>query len=148
MTEDRNEANRKVVEEFRAHGGKVGGFFEDKDLLIVHHVGARSGTRYETPLTYFGSAAGAWTVVAANGGRPNDPAWVHNLQAAPDVAIEVADGSGGVATVETRARFSEGEERRAILDDLAVHSQALAGMRERTTRVFPVVVFEPVAASA
>lgn len=144
MTEDRNEANRKVVQEFRERGGRVGGFFEDKDLLIVHHVGARSGTRYETPLAYFGSAAGAWTVVAANGGRPNNPAWVYNLRAAPDVAVEVADGSGTVATIPARARFTEGEEREAILADLAVNSPTVSGMRERTTRAFPVIVFEPV----
>jgi deazaflavin-dependent oxidoreductase (nitroreductase family) len=144
MTDDRNEANRKVIEEFRANGGKVGGYFDDKDLLIVHHVGARSGTAYETPLTWFRSTAGDWTVVAANGGRPTDPAWIHNLKAAPEVTIEVPGGSGSVATLQTRARFTEGDERQAILDAAAAESEALRGLMEKTDRVMPIIVFEPV----
>lgn len=145
MTEDRNEANRKVAEEFRANGGRVGGFFEDKDLLILHHVGARSGTRYETPLTWFRpGGGGGWAVVAANGGRPNNPAWVHNLLAAPDVVVEVPGEDGDVASVPARARFAEGEERQAMLDAVGAHSDTLRGMLERvTTRTVPVVVFEP-----
>lgn len=146
MTEDRNEANRKVAEEFRANGGKVGGFFEDKDLLILHHVGARSGTRYESPLTWFRAGpAGGWAVAGVNGGRPNHPAWVHNLQAEPEVVVEVPDGVGNVATIPCRARFAEGEEREVLIETVRAHGDVLRGMVDRVTgREVPVVVLEPV----
>ena len=41
---DFDDFNTKIVEEFRANGGKVGGMFEGAPLLLLHHTGAKSGT--------------------------------------------------------------------------------------------------------
>src|SRR5690349_13575518 len=47
-----NDWNRKVIEEFRANAGKVGGYFEGAPMVLVHHLGARTGTERVTPLVY------------------------------------------------------------------------------------------------
>ncbi|HVW46513.1 MAG TPA: nitroreductase/quinone reductase family protein, partial [Solirubrobacterales bacterium] len=49
---DMNDFNAGVIEEFRAGGGRAGGMFEGKPLLLLHNVGARSGTDFVTPLVY------------------------------------------------------------------------------------------------
>ena len=49
---DGEDFNGKVIEEFRANGGKVGGWFEGQTLLLLHHTGAKSGTERVNPLVY------------------------------------------------------------------------------------------------
>lgn len=146
MSVDPNESNRAVAAEFRANGGKAGGWVAGVDLLIVHHVGARSGTRYETPLAWFRPLAGdGWVVVGTNGGARNHPGWVHNLRAAPDTVVEVPDGAGGVATVPVRARFPEGEEYEAMAEDLSAQNETVRDhLVQVTWRVVPFVILEPV----
>ena len=146
MSIDRNAANRAVADDFRAHGGRAGGWVAGVDLLILHHVGARSGTRYASPLAWFRPLSGqGWAVVGTNGGARNHPGWVHNLLAAPDTVVEVPDGAGGVATVPVRARFAEGEEYKALAADLSAQNETARDLLIRVTwRVVPIVVFEPV----
>jgi glycerate kinase len=52
MTTTPNDFNAGVIEEFRANGGAAGGMFEGKPLLLLHNVGAKSGTEFVTPLVY------------------------------------------------------------------------------------------------
>ena len=49
---DSEDFNGKIIEEFRANGGKVGGWFEGQTLLLLHHTGAKSGTGRVNPLIY------------------------------------------------------------------------------------------------
>jgi len=70
---DWNERNAKIIEEFRANAGKVGGVFEGAPLLLLHHMGAKSGTERVTPVMY--QAVGdAYAVFASKAGAPNHPA--------------------------------------------------------------------------
>ena len=87
---DMNEWNRKVIEEFRANDGKVGGEMEGWPLVLVHHVGAKSGVERVTPLVYqqLGDS-GSVAVFASKGGAPTNPDWFHNLVAHPDTQIEI-----------------------------------------------------------
>jgi len=82
---DMNDWNSKVIDEFRANGGKVGGEMEGWPLLLLHHVGAKSGTERVNPLVYqrLGDSV---AVFASKGGAPTNPDWYHNVVANPDYA--------------------------------------------------------------
>jgi deazaflavin-dependent oxidoreductase (nitroreductase family) len=145
MPEDRNAWNLQVTEEFRANGGAVGGPFEGKSLLLLHHTGAKSGTEYTSPLAAFLQPDGRWAIVASNGGRDEHPSWYFNLLANPETVIEAPDGSGGVATQKVTARVLEGSEREAVFSEVKANWPGFAEYEAGTTRVIPVVVLDPVA---
>jgi deazaflavin-dependent oxidoreductase (nitroreductase family) len=135
----REEWNRQVVEEFRGNGGVVGGDFTGVPLLLLHHVGARSGTDRVSPVAYRADGD-RWVIFASNGGRPTHPGWFHNLAAHPAATIEV-----GTDTVDVVARVAAGEEHDRLW---SLQRQEVAGFADYETnaqgRTIPVVVLEPV----
>jgi len=84
-----NEYNAKIIEEFRANGGVVGGPWAGITLILVHHIGARSGIERVSPLAYSLQGDGRFAIWAANGGSPTHPNWYYNLKDAPRVKVEV-----------------------------------------------------------
>ena len=84
---DVNDWNQKIIEEFRANDGKVGGDFEHLPLLLLHHTGAKSGVERVNPLAYQRNGD-SLAVFASKGGAPTNPDWFHNLVANPDTSIE------------------------------------------------------------
>ncbi|MBV9392670.1 MAG: nitroreductase family deazaflavin-dependent oxidoreductase, partial [Verrucomicrobia bacterium] len=85
---DRNDWNRKIIEEFHANGGKVGGPFEGANLLLLTTTGAKSGQRHTTPLVYL-SDRDRMIIFASKAGAPTNPDWYHNLLAHPQATVEV-----------------------------------------------------------
>src|SRR5436190_10004558 len=81
--------NAKIIEEFRANEGKVGGMFEGHPLLLIHHRGARTGTQRVNPLAYQTLADGSLAVFGSKGGAPTNPDWFYNLKAHPEIEAEV-----------------------------------------------------------
>jgi hypothetical protein len=67
------EWSTSIVEEFRANQGKVGGQFEGASLILIHHIGARSGTERVTPLGCFPQSDGGFVIIAPNGDAPTNP---------------------------------------------------------------------------
>jgi deazaflavin-dependent oxidoreductase (nitroreductase family) len=132
--------NREVVAEFRARGGEVGGTYQDMPLLLLHHVGARSGTARVNPVTYMPLDHG-FAVFASNGGLPTNPDWYHNLRAHPGVTIEVR-----TKTIPVVARVAEGEEAERIWTRQKEVNPLFAEFETSTTRQIPVVVLEPLEA--
>src|ERR1700722_7873084 len=104
-----NDWNSKIIEEFRANEGRVGGPFEGGTLLLLHTTGARSGQERVNPVAYQKLDGGAYAVFASKGGAPVNPDWYHNLMAHPDVTAEI-----GAETVPLRARVASGDERERI----------------------------------
>jgi deazaflavin-dependent oxidoreductase (nitroreductase family) len=102
---DMNDFNRKIVEEFRANGGKVGGQFEGFPLLLLHTTGAKSGAERINPLA-FRRDEERYVVFASKAGAPTNPDWYHNVVAHPEVTVEV-----GGETFPARAHVAEAEER-------------------------------------
>ena len=102
---DRNDWNRQIIGKFRANGGKVGGMWEGKPLLLLTTTGARSGQRHTTPTMYLADGDRLF-VFASKGGTPTNPDWYHNLLAHPEVTVEV-----GTETYEATATVLSGEER-------------------------------------
>ena len=87
--DERSDYNAKVIKEFRANGGRVGGMWESTTLILIHHVGARSGIERVTPLACFPQGDGRFAIWAANGGSPTHPNWYYNLKAHPRITVEV-----------------------------------------------------------
>src|SRR5258708_40202055 len=100
-----NDYNRRLIEEFRANGGKVGGMWEGTPLLLLTTRGAKSGERRITPMGYLpdGDRLIVW---ASNVGAPTHPDWYHNLVAHPEVTVEV-----GTETFDPIAVVTEESER-------------------------------------
>ena len=125
--------NRKIIEEFRGNGGRVGGQFEGASLLLLHTKGAKSGQARINPLAYL-DLDGRRYVFASKAGMDTNPDWYHNLVAHPDVRVEV-----GTDTYAATAQSLPGEERDRVYATQAGRSPVFAGYQEKTARVIPVV---------
>lgn len=135
--EEFNAFNRTVIDEFRQRDGVVSGPFEGAPMILVNHVGAKSGKAYTSPLVYTRDGD-RYVVIASKGGAPEDPQWFHNLVANPDVTVEV-----GSDTIPVRARVAEGEERDRLFRAQADLMPNFDEYAANTTRQIPVVVLEP-----
>jgi len=143
MTESRtpevNDFNGKIIAEFRANGGKVGGPFQGMDMLLLHHTGARSGTERVSPVA-FQWVGNSYAVFASKAGAPDNPAWFHNLVAHPDTVVEV-----GGDTVPVRARVAQPAERDVIYGRQRERNPGFAEYEVKAApRTIPVVVLDPV----
>ncbi|HEX3514238.1 MAG TPA: nitroreductase/quinone reductase family protein [Trebonia sp.] len=129
----------KIIAEFRANGGLVGGPFQESDILLLHHTGARSGAERVSPLTYQW-VGDSFAVFAIKAGAPENPAWFHNLLAHPEAVVEV-----GIRTVRVRARVAQPAERDVICSRQKQRNPAFAQYEVRAApRRIPVVVLDPV----
>lgn len=133
-----NDWNAGIIKEFRANAGKVGGVFEGKPVLLLHHTGAKSGTPRVNPLMYQPVDAGI-AIFASKGGAPTNPDWYHNLLAHPHAEIEV-----GTETYPVRARVAPDDERDAIFTKQKQEFPQFAEYEQATARRIPVVVLERV----
>jgi deazaflavin-dependent oxidoreductase (nitroreductase family) len=129
------EFNAKVVDEFRANGGYVNGALADFKLILVHHVGARSGIERVVPLVYFAKGDGRWMVVASNGGSSGHPAWYHNLKHHPRVTVEL-----GTERVPVVAEELSPEERSLVWPTIVEQSPAAEEFQRAISRTIPVFV--------
>lgn len=132
-----NDWNSRIIEEFRANGGKVGGSFEGAPLLLLHTTGARSGLERVNPVMYQ-DLGGSVAVFASKGGAPTQPDWYHNVVAHPDVTAEI-----GTSTRTFRARTAHGDERDRIWTKQKHDYPGFAGYEAGTDREIPVVVLDP-----
>jgi len=127
------EMNRGVIADFRANGGKVGGQHAYLDVLLLHHLGARSGQVRVTPLAYIRDGSDM-LIVASTGGAPRNPAWYWNLKAHPRVAVEV-----GTETVEVIAGEVADEEYARLWAMVTEAIPVMAEYQSRTTRRLPII---------
>ena len=81
--------NAKIIEEFRSNEGRVGGFLAGTPMILIHHIGAKSGIERVSPLACSPQADGRFAIVAADGGAPTHPDWYYNLKANPTIKVEV-----------------------------------------------------------
>ena len=137
MSTSPNDFNARIIDEFRANDGRVGGMFEGSTLLLPHHVGARTGTKRVNPLAY-DRDGNRYVIFASKAGAPNNPDWYHNLKAHPNVSIEV-----GTDTIDVVAAEAAGEERDRLFRRQAVRSPNFAEYQTKTDRVIPVIVLTP-----
>jgi deazaflavin-dependent oxidoreductase (nitroreductase family) len=129
--------NSKIIEEFRANGGKVGGQFEGAPLLLLHTTGARTGQQRVNPVMYQ-KVDGGYAVFASKGGAPDNPDWYYNVLANPRVTAEI-----GAGKAELVAREAKGSERDRIWDAQKAAWPGFADYERKTSRQIPVIILEP-----
>jgi deazaflavin-dependent oxidoreductase (nitroreductase family) len=129
--------NDRIIDEFRANRGVVGGRYERQPLLLLHHRGARTDVERVNPLAYQ-KVGDSYAVFATKGGSPTNPDWYRNLVANPRAKVEV-----GTEAFDVNARVARGEERERIWEDQKQLNPGFADYEERTEREIPVVVLEP-----
>ena len=132
--QDHNESNRRIVEEFRANGGRVGGPFEGRSMILVHHVGRRTGTARVNPLVHFRDGD-RYVIVASKGGAPTDPDWYRNLMAAGRTEVEVGTERFPVEVTEVT-----GAERARLWELVVAAMPGFADYQRSAGRVIPVLV--------
>lgn len=133
-----NDFNRRIIEEFRANDGRVGGELAGTTVILVHHVGARTGIVRVVPLISTPLGDGRHMIVASNAGSPSHPAWYHNLRAHPRVTVEV-----GVRTFVAQADELGPSARAERWPELVAASPALGEFQARTARQIPVLTLTP-----
>ena len=130
--------NTKIIEEFRANGGKVGGQFEGAPLLLLHTKGARTGQERVNPVMYRPDGD-RLVIFASKAGADTNPDWFHNLRANPEASVEV-----GGETKAVRAHVAEGDERQRLWEAHKSQWPGFADYETKTQRQIPVVILEPV----
>jgi deazaflavin-dependent oxidoreductase (nitroreductase family) len=133
---DMKEINRKVIEEFRANGGKVGGQFAGAPMVLITTKGAKSGKSYINPLVYSRDGE-KYVIIASFAGGPKNPSWYHNLVAHPTPTVEI-----GSERFQAKATFPNGAERERLFDQQASQMPIFNEYRKKTARQIPVVVLE------
>jgi len=133
-----NDWNAQIIAEFRANGGKVGGNFEGAPVVLMHHVGRKSGKESVNPVMYLPDDADPATiyVFASKAGAPTHPDWYWNMTEAGRAVVEV-----GTETYDVTVRDLAGEERDAVFAEQASRYPGFAEYAEKTAgiRVIPVL---------
>jgi deazaflavin-dependent oxidoreductase (nitroreductase family) len=138
MAETAAEYNAKVISEFRANSGRVGGAWEGTPLLLLHHMGAKSGVTRVNPVAYLPDDT-RYFIWAANGGAPQNPAWYGNLKAHAATRIEV-----GSETIDVVAEDATGDRRERLFAKAVERYPELAEIARKTPRVVPMIVLTPI----
>jgi F420H(2)-dependent quinone reductase len=125
---------------YRMTGGVIGhrspiGRFPP--MLLLDHVGAKTGTKRTTPLGYVPDGDRV-VVVASKGGHDRDPAWVRNLMVHPDTTAQV-----GRERRRVHARMATPEERERLWPKAVEINPGYATYQRKTSRQIPLVVLEP-----
>ena len=135
---DEIEHNKGIISEFRANGGKVGGYFAGRTLLLLHTIGAKSQQERINPTAYVLDNE-RFVVIASNSGEATNPSWYYNIVANPLVTIEV-----GTEKFQARASITEEPEHTRLYDKMVEMMPGFAEYRLKTTRIIPVVVLTPI----
>jgi deazaflavin-dependent oxidoreductase (nitroreductase family) len=131
--------NSQIIDEFRTAKGVVGGHFEGKHLLLLHTVGRRSGQPRINPLVY-ATDGDAFLVAGSAGGAEKEPVWVANVEAMPEVTVEVGERTLTAKVTVLR----DGEERERTYAKLVEYWPDFRQYETNTDRAFPVIRLEPV----
>jgi deazaflavin-dependent oxidoreductase (nitroreductase family) len=131
-----NDWNAKIIAEFRANEGKVGGPFTGAPVLLLHTTGAKTGQERVNPMMYR-RVGDNYAVFASKAGAPTNPDWYHNLVANPAVRAEI-----GTQTLDLTARVADSAEREPIWAAQKADYPGFADYEKKTSRQIPVVILE------
>ena len=135
MTARTNDYNAMIIAEYRANEGRVGGPWAGSPLILIHHVGAKSGIERVTPLGCFPQGDGCYVIVASNGGSRTHPDWYYNLKANPKIDVE-----WGRQTFTVRVQELNGLARAELWPKLVAEVPQLDDFQSRVTRQIPVLM--------
>ena len=123
---------------YRLSGGRIGHRVPGAPpMLLLDHVGAKSGTKRTSPLVYVRDGEDL-VLVASKGGYPKNPAWFHNLKAHPDTEVQV-----GSERRHVHARVADAEERERLWPKALQVYRGYEDYQKRAEREIPLVILEP-----
>jgi len=128
-----SDMNQRIIEEFRANNGKVGGHFASNTLLLLHTTGAKSGIEHVNPLVTF-EDEGRLVIVASKGGAPSHPDWYYNILAHPLVQVEY-----GAERFQAQTDVAEEPERTRLYEIMESRMAAFTEYKRKADRVIPVI---------
>ena len=128
--------NTKIIEEFRANQGRVGGSFQGAPMLLLTTTGRRTGERRTNPMMYMADGD-RLLVFASKGGAPTNPDWYRNLVSDPKVTVEV-----GTESYQAHATVLQGDERDRLYAEQSRRYPGFAEYQANTSRIIPVVALE------
>ena len=128
--------NKKIIEEFRANQGKVGGNFENMTLLLLHTIGAKSGLPRLNPTAYT-EDGDRLVIIASKGGADTHPDWYYNVVANSNVTVEV-----GTEKYDAVASVEQEPERTRLYDQMAAQYPGFEEYRQKTSRIIPVITLK------
>jgi len=126
------------IREYVDTGGEKGHEWRGVPTLLLTTTGRRTGQRHRTALIY-GQDGENYVLVASKGGAAKNPAWYLNLDANPDVEVQVMKD-----VFPARARTATGPERDRLWRLMTQTWPAYDDYQTRTEREIPVVVLERV----
>jgi deazaflavin-dependent oxidoreductase (nitroreductase family) len=132
-----NGFTRTHVAVYRLSRGRVGGRFRGGPVLLLDHVGRKSGKRRTSPLLYLSDGDDV-VIVASKGGSQKHPAWWLNLRDHPETTVQV-----GGERRRVRAGVASGGERERLWSRLVEMYNPYADYQTRTSREIPVVILSP-----
>ena len=123
---------------YRATRGVIGHSFPGMpSMLLLDHVGAKSGTKRTSPLLYVNDGDDV-VLVASKGGHPKHPAWFHNLKANPDTEVQIGSEHRPV-----HARVATAAERKRLWPVAVDSYGGYADYQRKADREIPMVILEP-----
>jgi F420H(2)-dependent quinone reductase len=123
---------------YRATGGRIGHTLPGMPtILLLDHVGAKSGIERTSPLLYFADGEDL-VIVASKGGFPKHPAWFHNLRANPDTTVQVGREQRAV-----HARVATPAERARLWPKAVDSYSGYDDYQRKAEREIPMVILEP-----
>ena len=132
------------VRVYKLTRGRIGGTWrigagwrDPVPICLLEHRGRRTGKMRSTPLVYLRDADRI-VVVASQAGRPNHPLWFRNIEADPEVTVQIRGERRPM-----RARAADTEERAALWPRLVDHYRDFDSYQSWTDREIPVVLLEP-----
>ncbi len=129
--------NQAIIDEFRANAGKVGGYFEGANMLLLHTIGAKSGQSRINLLVYI-TDGDRLVVIASKGGADSNPDWYYNLLADPIATVEL-----GTEQFHVRAAaVTEEPERSRLYAKMVEHRPGFAEYEQKTSRKIPAIILE------
>ena len=123
---------------YRISGGRIGGRMGKAPVLLLHHVGRKTGRERVTPVLFLADGERRLVIVGSKGGAQHDPAWYRNLMAHPRTTVKVAR-----RRLAVDARLADEAEREAYWPRLVEMYPSFATYQRRTERRLPVVILEP-----
>ncbi len=106
-------------------------------MLLLDHVGAKSGVKRTSPLLYVRDGDDV-AIVASKGGFPKNPAWFYNLRANPETTIQI-----GADKLPVNAHVADAKERERLWPKAVATYRGYADYQRRTDREIPIVVLSP-----
>ena len=125
---------------YKLTGGRVGSrvpWGENGSMLLLEHVGARSGKHRTIPLLYIEDGEDV-VIVASKGGSHKHPAWFHNLMANPATRVQIGSEKRDVV-----ARKASKREKKKLWPRVVDIWPSYESYQARTKREIPLVILSP-----